>query len=77
MVSTTGSLSSVDLMYWWFSSVSASANISKMVSSEAMPRARRKVVAETLRLRSTLTDNISLALVSNSSQAPLEGISLA
>ena len=77
MVSTTGSLSSVDLMYWWFSSVSTSANISKMVSSEAMPRARRKVVAETLRLRSTLTDNISLALVSNSSQAPLEGISLA
>ncbi|CAI8262283.1 MAG: Uncharacterised protein [Chloroflexota bacterium] len=48
-----------------------------MSSSSGIPRAFRKIDTETFRFLSTLTEIISLGLVSNSSQAPLEGITLA
>ena len=67
------SRSRVVWIYWCRSSVSTSAKMST-ISSLVTPRARKKVVTETRRLRSTLTDNTSLLLVSNSSQAPREGI---
>ena len=60
-------------------SVSSAANSASRASSVPYSgaRARSRVVTGSLRLRSTFTVRRSLALVSNSSQAPRLGISLA
>ena len=58
-------------------SVSTSAKQSRSSSSVSMPMARSRIVTGILRLRSTLTEMTSRFDVSNSSQAPRFGISLA
>jgi len=50
-----------------------SAKISR-ISDSAMPRALRNTVTDCLRLRSTRTPTASRLSISNSSQAPREGM---
>src|SRR3989344_5870377 len=64
-------------IYLVFGSVSTSAKRDFISSSVAIPKARNKAVAAIFLFLSIRTDITPLDSVSNSSQAPREGISLA
>src|SRR3989338_9879533 len=64
-------------IYFTFGSLSTSANNFLISSSPLMPNARKSAVAATFLFLSILTEITPLYSVSNSSQAPLDGINLA
>ena len=64
-------------MYGCSGSSSTLLNRALISSFDSKPTARSRVVTGILRLRSTLTLSRSLLLVSNSSQAPRFGMTLA
>ena len=61
-------------IYFIFSSVSTSSKSFLISASLPIPKARNKAVAAIFLLRSILTEITPLGSVSNSSQAPREGI---